>query len=184
MSLIGDNNPPGPDAVFRSRIVTLNKRLANLLKMEATEAVAAALRDVVADARKLELDLEAAKKTDKQPHLDANTAIEAEYRPLVSTAGEIKAEARKALDAFLKAEEDRLEREAAETLRRAEEALAKAAVVQAEAEEDPFADPEEAARAARLATIISALSTFTDQYDRSTAALAPLAPRMLAPASA
>lgn len=152
---IGDNQPPSPADLFDPRLAALNAKLVDLLAKELTAQIAAALRDLVKAARDLETDLEAAKKSDKQPHLDANAAIESAYRPLVSGAGELKAEARRVLDAFLKAEEDQRIRDAAEARRLAAEAEQRAAELAAEAEEDPFAEhqADEADHEARLATI-------------------------------
>jgi hypothetical protein len=154
MSLIGDNNPPAPADLFGRRVQALNDELASYLTGEITEPIAAALRDVIKKARDLELELDADKKRDKQPHLDANAAIEAAYRPLTTQAESIKTEARKRLDAFLRAEEDRRAAEAAEARRVAQEA-ADAAAKAVQDEEDPFSyrTAEDTARDARLAAI-------------------------------
>src|ERR1700684_1068548 len=103
MGPIGDHHPPTPTDLFGRRIEALQAEFDTFAECELTEGVAARIRDIVKKARDLEGDLDAAKKRDKQPHMDANAAIEAEYRPLVGMADTIKTYARKRLDAFLKA---------------------------------------------------------------------------------
>ena len=133
----GHNNPPGPTDIFGPRVNKLLFELTRLSAEEINERIAAQLRDVVKQAIDLKKEMDAAKAVDKQPHLDANTAIEAAYRPLANDTETIRTQARAKIDAFLRSEELRRDREAAEARRIAQEA-------------------EEAARAAKLEAVVSA----------------------------
>lgn len=152
---IGANSPPTAADRFQGRLDALLMRLTALLAEEPTEAVAGQLRDVVSDCIAIDKDLTAEKARDKEPHLAANIAIEAEYRPLVADAARIKSDARTRIDAFLVAEENRRKREAAEARRIADEAAAAALAAQqaAETAPDPTAaeDADDAAHEATMA---------------------------------
>lgn len=142
---IGHNQPPAPTDVFGPRIGRLLADLTALIAQPTTERNAQRLRDVVKRAADLTKEMNEAKAKDKQPHFDANTAIEASYSPLVDDADRIKKQARSRIDAFLIAEEERRVREANEARRKADEAAAAAEKAKAEAATAP--DPVAAVEA-------------------------------------
>lgn len=94
------------------------------------------VRDLLADEVNVRKKLESAKADEKRPHLEANTAIEAKFKPILAklaiAAGILKA----ALTAHIRAEEARREAEAAEARRVAAEAEKAAAA--ADEGDDPF----------------------------------------------
>jgi hypothetical protein len=137
---IGGNKPPTATETYQPRIDQLLLRFTKIAAAEITEASAAELRDVIGDATKLENEMKAGKAKDKQPANDALKAIETEYAALADDAGQIKGDARKRLDAWMLAEEQRRKAEA-EKLRAKEEALrAKAEEAKEAAADNPFAE--------------------------------------------
>lgn len=149
MTTIGHNS-----AQFAAQIEALEEAAARLSKVDATNAGAA--RDAIADEVKVRKALDAAKADEKRPHLDANSEIEARYKPLLARAADAAAKIKKALTAYLNAEEAaaRAKVEAARLAAEQERKRAQEAAKQAEeADDDPFArfDAEEAARKAQEA---------------------------------
>jgi hypothetical protein len=136
----GGNFPPPDPQFFTGRVDRLIMDLAPLLAAEPTEQVAARLRDLIAEATDLEKWATQAKAAEKKPHLDANAAIEAAYKPIAESLDQLKKDARAGVTAFLVAEEQR--RAAAAAKAEAEAEAAREAAEGAAPESDEAYDAD------------------------------------------
>jgi hypothetical protein len=112
----------------------------DVAKLEVNADVAPRLRALQAEELKLRKKLEAAHKTEKEPHLRAGQEVDAKYKPLITKIGAAVASVTTLLTKYMEAERER-QRQAAEAARKAAEEEARKAAelaAQAEAEEDPF----------------------------------------------
>lgn len=124
---------------------------AELAGTAITADTAPKFRQLQADEVKLRKRLDEARKAEKEPHLAASRAVDAEYQPLIAQVQEAVIAITRKLTAFLEAEEAKVRAAAAEAKRKAEEEAQRAAKLaqQAQAADDPFAafDKVEEARA-------------------------------------
>lgn len=105
------HNEPGASA-FEHEIGALRMDLDALDGVTITADNAPNLRDVMARATALTKRMEAARKDQKQPHLDAGRAVDADYKPWLSDVASLKNAAGDRLTPFLRAEQERQQREA------------------------------------------------------------------------
>ncbi|MEM8615343.1 MAG: hypothetical protein AAGF20_00255 [Pseudomonadota bacterium] len=119
MDDIGHNNPPHAIDLFQSKIAELKERIDAFPAVTADNEGQA--NDLIQLASKLSKEIEAKRKDEKQPYLDAGKAIDGSYKPLVDSAKAISAPLKDRLSAHLR-EQERIARErAAEAARIAEE---------------------------------------------------------------
>lgn len=159
---MGHNNPPPYNVEtfqkFSDSLGRFNEAAKVWLELPEvdTQERAEKLNDFLAGAKKLKGQIDKARKADKRPHMDAGSAVDAAYNGLAATLTKVDVAVRPKLDAFMeverkkalavKAEEERIAREAREEAER----KAKAA---AEAQNDIRAqqEAEDAAQAAEKA---------------------------------
>lgn len=135
---IGDNQPPEPinqayeDA--RVEVEELYDQMKDWLDGEpvTNQAQANDLSRLIDKMRKAKKRAEDAKGEEKRPHLDANIAIEARYKPLVSKAETAVKVALRVQGDYLN-EQDRIQRELAQRVAAEARAAAEAAAAAAQA---------------------------------------------------
>lgn len=117
MSEIGHNMPPALDA-FSMALDDVYGEAQNWLDGAAVEnqAQADAIGVIMATARRIKKDADAARADEKRPHDEAGKAVQEKWRPLLTRADNIITAAQKPLTAFLEAEQAR-QREVAEAAR-------------------------------------------------------------------
>jgi len=127
--MIGHNNPPAFDA-FSMALEDARLEAGNFLDGKAiqTQAEADAIGKIVATAKNLRKDADAARADEKRPHDDAGKAVQAKWKPLLDQADLIASAAQRPLTDYLarlaaaQAEDARLARIEAD--RMAQEAIA------------------------------------------------------------
>lgn len=124
---IGGNNPPRHEA-FAMSLEDVRVEAGNFLDGAPveTQEQADAVGKILGEARRIKSDADKARKEDKKPHSDAAKAVDDDYRPVIQMAQDIIDAANVPLSAWLKAEQDRIEREAQEAAQKAEQARQKA----------------------------------------------------------
>lgn len=138
-------------AALKARAEQFAADAARWAKAEITKETAPLVRDHIKVGVDLAKDIEAQRRAEKKPHEDQAKAVDATFRPIGEGVDKAGATLKSALATFIKAEEERARREAAEARQRAEEEARKAAeAAKAAEEDDPFAnfDAVEAADAA------------------------------------
>ncbi len=133
------NDIPTPDD-FTHEIGALEWEASEFDGVEITHENAPAVRDVIARATALAKRIEDARKTAKQPHLDAGREVDASFKPPLEKVSGIGALAKKILTPYLAAEQERQRAEAEAARKLAEEA--------AKADSENAAKAEAAAREA------------------------------------
>lgn len=156
MSEVGHNIGDGFEGL-QAQAEALVEKCARFADAEITAENQGIIRDAIGDEVKLRKKLDNAKAEEKRPHLDANTAIEARYKAVLSKIADATKVLSKRLAAHIQAEEDRrraeaeaIRKAAVEEARRAAEA---AAALAAQDAPDPFDsfDAEQAERTAQAA---------------------------------
>lgn len=125
---IGHNNPPAFD-MFSMALEDVRLEAGNFLDGSPiqTQAEADAISRIVAAAKKLRKDADAARADEKRPHDDAGKAVQAKWKPLLEQADMIASAAQRPLTDYLarlaakQAEEARIARE--EAARKVQEAI-------------------------------------------------------------
>lgn len=114
---IGGNSPPAFDA-FSMALDDVYMTAKDYLDGAPVEnqAQADAIGVIMATARRIKKDADAARADEKRPHDEAAKAVQEKWRPLLTRADQIVSAAQKPLTAFLEAEQAR-QREAAEAAR-------------------------------------------------------------------
>jgi hypothetical protein len=151
LAAIGDNNPPEPinEAYEAARVQIEDLYSEMLLWLDGepitNQAQANDVAELIDRMLKATKAAETAKGVEKRPHLDANTAIEARYKPLV-TKGEQAVKVAKAAQAkYLKMLQDEQRKVADEAAKRArDEADAAAKAAREAAQSGNLAQAEEA----------------------------------------
>lgn len=118
---------------LEAEVEDFKERCREWFRVDATAENAPKFRDLIAMAGEIEKKIEARRKAEKQPHMDAGKAIDTAHAALVSPVSTARDYLKKALGKFMLAEEQRRREEADRARREAEEAR-KAA----EVEQDPF----------------------------------------------
>jgi hypothetical protein len=162
MNQIGHNNPPRHEA-FAMALEDVRLEAGNFLDGAPVETQdqADAIGVIMASARDIKRDADAARKEDKQPHLDAGRKVDADYKPVLQTADDIIKAAQAPLAVFLakeqRAKELAAQKEREEAERMAAEALKaeRAAVGDVEAIEAARAKQEEADKAQKTASRVA-----------------------------
>lgn len=142
--MIGHNNPPSALAAFEAALSDARDTAADFLDGAAieTQGQADAVGKIVGEVKELRRDAEKARKSEKEPYLEAGRQVDAAWKPLLERADTIIKAAQAPLTAYLQAQEaekrerERLAQEEAE--RKAQEAL------EAERAAKSVADLEEA----------------------------------------
>lgn len=146
----------GTNINLEAEIEDFKERCRPWFKEAVTADNAAQFRDLIAMGGDIEKKIEARRKAEKQPHLDAGKAIDSAHATLAEPIIKGREFLKKALGAFMLAEErrrreeaERAEREAAEARKAAEEA--------AKTGPDPFAtfDAEQAEKVAQEASKVA-----------------------------
>lgn len=148
-----------PNINIESEVEDFKERCRSWFKTDVTDENAPKVRDLIAEAGEIEKKVEARRKAEKQPHLDAGKQIDAAHATLVEPITKARDFLKKRLAKYLQALEDKRRAEAAEAARKAEEArkAAEAAAAKSRAP-DPFAAfdaqeaQEQAVEAARAAS--------------------------------
>lgn len=120
---LGHNRPPAAVDTFRDRLALYAK--ATLELPEITEATAGKWRDHIGLGKAIAKDVEATHKVEKAPFLEGGKKVDAAYKPLADEAKERADACNAKLSKWVIAERDkadRIAREKAEELRKAEEA--------------------------------------------------------------
>lgn len=125
----------GTNINLEAEVEDFKERCRDWFKVEANAENAARFRDLIDEAGKIEKKVEARRKDQKQPHLDAGKAIDGAHAALAEPITKARDFLKKSLGKFMLAEEQRRREEAERARREAEEAR-KAA----EIETDPFAE--------------------------------------------
>lgn len=115
---IGGNSPPAFEA-FSMALDDVYVEAQNWLdgaKVES-QAQADAIGTIMATARQIKKDADAARADEKRPHDEAGKAVQEKWRPLLTRADNIVSAAQKPLTAFMEAEQAR-QRVAAEEARK------------------------------------------------------------------
>lgn len=148
---------------LEAEVEDFKERCRPFFGVDATPDNAPQFRDLIAMGGDIEKRIEARRKGEKQPHLDAGKVIDAAHATLCEPVNKGRDYLKKSLSKFMLAEEARRREEAERARREAEEAR-KAA----EAEPDPFAQFDakkaetvavEAQRTAKTAVNVSGLET-------------------------
>lgn len=121
------NNPPAPAEQFQFQIDSLKERIAVFPEINADNSGEA--NDLIRLCGNLSKEIDAHRKKEKQPHLDAGRAIDGTFNPLVADAKAAPNALRERLAAHLREQE----RKAQEEARKAQEE-AERARIEAEAE--------------------------------------------------
>lgn len=152
---------------LEAEVEDYKERCRGLFSTEVTADNAAQFRDLIAMGGEIEKKLEARRKAEKQPHLDAGKAIDAAHSILCEPINKGRDYLKKALGKYMLAEEQRRREEAERARREAEEAR-KAA----ESEKDPFADfdAKQAEETAREATKVATKPVNVSGFESSRAA--------------
>lgn len=124
MNQLGHNNPPEPIEVFKGEIASLQARISEFPEISNENEGDA--NDLIQLAGKLSRDIEAKRKDEKQPHLDAGKAVDAAYKPLVDEAKGAAQPLKARLSEHLREKERIAQAAAAEAARVAEEERRKA----------------------------------------------------------
>lgn len=119
---VGHNNPPeDPFESFKEQIANA-ATIAD--KVMAEDIKTKEQADRLANSRERLLQLfkesEEARKAEKKPHDDAATAVQIKWKPIVDQAKSTADKARARIDTYIKAEEQRLAKEALERAKEAE----------------------------------------------------------------
>ena len=141
----GGNNPPA-HVTFMEHAESLVE-LAEGLGEITTDAQANAVGELAGEAKKAAKDAEAARKKEKQPHLDAGKAVDANFKPVTERFNRVADVTRSLLTPWLAAKreaEQAAARAAAEIARKADEEARRA---QAEADPTDIEQVEKAAAA-------------------------------------
>jgi hypothetical protein len=127
MTELGHNNPPAFDA-FSLALDDLRIEAGNFLDGAPieTQGQADAVGTILARARQIRKDADAARKIEKQPHDEAAKAVQTKWLPLLDKADSIMTAAQRPITTFLA-------KQLAEQIAAAEEARLEAAVKQQEA---------------------------------------------------
>lgn len=129
MTEIGHNMPPRHEA-FAMELEDIRLEAGNFLDGAPveTQEQANAIGTIISSAKRVKRDADAARKEDKEPHLEAGRAVDANYKPVLDTCDSIIKAAQAPLTAYLKklaaaqAEAERKARKEAD--RKAQEAIA------------------------------------------------------------
>lgn len=157
----------GANINLEAEVEDFKERCRVWFQVEACADNAAQFRDLIAMGGEIEKKIEARRKAEKQPHLDAGKAIDGAHAALAEPITKGRDYLKKALGKFMLAEEQRRREEAERARREAEEAR-KAAEAAAQSGPDPFADfdakqaeevAQEATKAARAPVNVSGLET-------------------------
>lgn len=145
MTGIGHNMPPRHEA-FAMALDDVRLEAGNFLDGAAieTKQQADAIGVIVSKARQIRKDADAARKEEKEPHLEAGRKVDADFKPVLETADDIIKAAQKPLSAWMQAEEDRQRKIAGEARQKAIQAQQDALAAQRAA--DGNVDATEAAR--------------------------------------
>lgn len=128
MSEIGHNNPPRHEA-FAMALDEVRLEAGNFLDGAPIENQGQAdkIGVIVSTAKRIKKDADAARKEDKEPHLEAGRKVDADYKPVLDTADDIIKAAQKPLTDYLNklaAEQREAEAKAREeAARKAQEAI-------------------------------------------------------------
>lgn len=131
------NNPPEPIVIFAEQQAKYERDAAAFGAV--TDANVAQVADHVTYGGKLSGEIEKHRVAEKEPHLEAGRAVDVAYTPVRDAVNAARSTLKTKLDVHLRAkraEAERLAREKADELRRAEEAAR--AKVEQPVEEDPF----------------------------------------------
>lgn len=143
---IGHNMPPAYDA-FDMALDEVYATAKDFLDGQpvASQGEADAIGVVMATAKKIRKDAEAARTAEKAPHLEASRAVDAKWKPIPDKCDSIIAAARKALTPYLQ----KLEAEQREEARKAREEAARLAqeAIQAQRASEGSLEAVEAAKA-------------------------------------
>ncbi len=153
MTGVGHNMPPRHEA-FAMALEEMRLEAGNFLDGAPveTQGQADAIGKIISTAKKIRKDADAARKEDKEPHLEAGRAVDTNYKPVIDTCDTIVTAAQKPLTVYLtklaaeqaeaerkaRMEADRLAQEAIAAQRASEgnvEAIERAKGLQAEADE-------------------------------------------------
>ncbi|RDC59751.1 hypothetical protein HME9302_00946 [Alteripontixanthobacter maritimus] len=153
---IGHNNPP-PIVYFSNALDDVRDEAANYLdgKPIETQAQADAVGLFLSTARKIKADADKVRKAEKEPHLKAGKAVDAEWKPIDKKADDVITAGRAPLTAWLQkleaiqAEEARKAREEADRQQQAAIEARRASEGNLEALEQANALQDEADRAAK-----------------------------------
>lgn len=146
MSDIGHNNPPEAAILFQEEIDTIKARADAVT--EITAGNAGDVNDLIKLAGKLAKDIDAKRKEEKQPHLDAGKEVDGTYNPLKDEATKAVDPLKSKLAAYI-AEQRRIADEA----RRQAERIAAEETRKAELLKDDALVGEDAAKDAAQAAI-------------------------------
>lgn len=80
MADLGHNNPPEAVALFEDEVESIKSRADAIEEVNGDNA--GDVNDLIKLAGKLAKDIDAKRKEDKQPHMDAGKAVDAAYTPL------------------------------------------------------------------------------------------------------
>lgn len=153
---IGGNAPP-PDAAFSLHVDDLFSLLSDTLAggEVSTDEQEAAIDTILDDFRKAGKDADAARKTEKEPHLEAGRQVDAKWKPIVDKATRGAAACKDALTPYRTAKQ-RAKDEAARRAREEAEARQKAAqeaLRQSDDLEAKFAAEQEIEAAQKLVAV-------------------------------
>jgi hypothetical protein len=134
---IGGNNPPRHEA-FAMALDDVRLEAGSFLDGAPieTQGQADAIGIIVTRAKQIKKDADAARKEDKEPHLEAGRKVDADYRPVLETADDIISAGQKPLATWLQALEAKQRAEADEAREKALAALQAAVEAQRAAEGD------------------------------------------------
>lgn len=129
-----------PNMTLADEVEHFVEQCAGIAAQPVTPETAPKLRALQQEEVRIRKALESAKAEEKRPHLDANAAIEARYKPQLAKLASAVVAVSRTLTAFMEAEERRLreERRAAEQKAREEAERAAALAREAEAKANPF----------------------------------------------
>lgn len=119
--MIGSNNPPTDEAAIDEIDSAISAANAELAKPVTDQAGADRLGNHRDRLAKLYKDREAARKTEKQPHMDAAQAVDARFKPILARVEEAGSKIKKAITSWLLIEERRRNEEAVAEMKRQEE---------------------------------------------------------------
>jgi len=172
---IGDNNAPADEAEIDEVEAAINAAEAELRNPVTTQVAADRLGNHIERLRGLWKKKEAERNVEKAPHLEASRAVDEKFRPILARLDETAQKIKDAIGAWLKAENARIQAEAAAAKKKADDERAAAAAKGEELPKEPpkkVTEPKAATagsnRKVSLRTYVSA--TVTD-WEKLTEAL-------------
>ena len=151
----GDNNPPEPIHYNEDRFQHFSDGLDRFntaakvwleIKTVDTAERAEKLNDFLGGAKKLKNQIELQRKADKKPHMDAGVAVDLAYNTLAATLVKVDKAVRPKLDAYMVAEKVK-----ADAIKAEEQRVAREAEEEAQRKLAAAAEDENAAKAAEAA---------------------------------